>query len=215
MILAAVAIGLLAWLRSLLGTRTGSERERVHPLIILQEEKLKAQKESTAIITSQTEKETESLLPGMAIAIGAKEGLAAIAGAEKGFSVRAFLTAAGDTYALVTQDFAKGDIEALKDLLAPDVAKVFEESIKERQTLEHTQTSEVHAILESEIMEAVLSGPTARITVRFLTEQVGATRDKDGGLIAGDPLRPARIESRWTFIRRVRDTDPRWWVSQT
>ncbi|HBH26256.1 MAG TPA: hypothetical protein DDX54_02505 [Rhodospirillaceae bacterium] len=214
-ILAAVAVALAAWLHRLLGTRHGAERERVHPLVAAEERKAALEAQKAGALGDQEAQEVEVLLPGMAVDPAAREGLTAIGAQERGFSVRAFLTAAADTFALVTEDFAKGDIEGLQDLLAPPVAEAFAQAVRARAQRGETQEAEVRAVLESEVVEAGVQGRTARVVVRFVAEQVGTTRDATGTVVAGDPARIARVEARWAFVRRLGDPDPRWWVAET
>lgn len=212
MIYAAVAIGLVAWLRTLLGTRHGAERERTHYLVAAEQEAAAPPKDS------QRETDTDADAPEVwpeSVAQGAREGLTAIAAAERGFDVQRFLIAAGDSFAYVTEDFAKGDADALAELVAPEVARVFADAIAARKDAGQSAQAEVRAVTGAEIVAASVDGRTARVAVRFTAEQVRATLDADGAVVAGDPARVVTTTDTWTFVRRVGDRDPRWWVAET
>lgn len=219
MIYAVVAIGLVVWLRSLLGTRHGAERERVHP-IILAEQNDNTPAEPDAAVSDQGEADPIAALAAapperMGIEASAVEGLRAIAGKERDFNVETFIAAATDTFVIVTEDFAKGDIVALRDLLADAVLEVFGPAIDKRAARGHVMETQIRAVSKSEVLDAAQDGRKARITVRFAAEQVSVTRDADGAVIAGDPAQVVTTTDTWVFARRLGDADPRWWVAET
>jgi predicted lipid-binding transport protein (Tim44 family) len=212
MIYAAVAVGLIAWLRTLLGTRHGAERERTHYLVAAEQDVAEPPKGEAREADAGAGEQAEW---SESVAQGAREGLTAIAAAERGFGVQRFLAAAGDSFAYVTEDFATGDADALAELVTPEVAQVFADAIAARAEAKQSAQAEVRAVTDAQIVAARLEGRTARVAVRFTAEQVRATLDADGAVVAGDPARVVTTTDTWTFVRRLGDRDPRWWVAET
>ena len=55
----------------------------------------------------------------------------------------------------------------------------------------------------------------AFITVKFVTEQVNVTRDRNDEVIEGDPNHVANVTDIWTFARNTRARDPNWTLVET
>ncbi len=112
---------------------------------------------------------------------------------------------------MIVTAFAEGDRKALKQLLSRDVFDGFVTAITERETSGETIEFKFVGIDKAEITAAALKGPTAQITVRFLSKLVSATRDKAGAVVDGDPTHVGDVTDVWTF--RARDPlphDPNW-----
>ena len=50
----------------------------------------------------------------------------------------------------------------------------------------------------------------AHLTVRFVSQMITATRDKDGAVIDGNPEKLTDVTDVWTFSRDVSSRDPNW-----
>ena len=61
-----------------------------------------------------------------------------------------------------------------------------------------------------DIVEAELAGRTARVTVKFVSDQINVIRAHDGSIVDGDPEHPIEKTDFWTFARDTRSTDPNW-----
>ena len=214
-----VAAGLIVWLRSLLGTRHGEERQRPNPFLqpLEQDDKApRALEDKTA-----TPEESLALLAersGRKFSVEnktAENALLEVMKADRQFDVYNFLNAAQDAFAIIVEVFAQGDRETLKDLLSPAVYDSFEAAIREREQRRETQMTDVHAIRKAQILAARLEGKTAFVTVRFVADETSVTRDSDGRILQGDPDRAAEIRDVWTFARDIRARDPRWMVVET
>src|SRR5690606_39836599 len=55
----------------------------------------------------------------------------------------------------------------------------------------------------------------AYITIRFIADETCVVRDKDGVILSGDPDRITEMNDIWTFVRDIKDRDPRWLVQET
>ena len=60
------------------------------------------------------------------------------------------------------------------------------------------------------LMEARLVDRNAQVTVKFVSEQINATRDRNGAVIDGDPEKPVDVTDIWTFSREITSRDPNW-----
>ncbi|MEL6212864.1 MAG: Tim44/TimA family putative adaptor protein, partial [Pseudomonadota bacterium] len=69
---------------------------------------------------------------------------------------------------------------------------------------------ETATIARSELRENMLYAVT-----EFASNQVRATRDRDGAVIDGDPNRIDLVKDRWTFARKLTAKDPNWMLVAT
>lgn len=110
---------------------------------------------------------------------------------------------------MIVSAFAQGDRRTLKDLLSQDVYAGFEAAIKDRETRgERTETRFV-SIDDAKLIDASVQGRNAQITLRFVSQIISATRDKDGAVVDGNAEKVTDVTDVWTFARDdVRD--PNW-----
>ena len=132
---------------------------------------------------------------------------------EPGFDPQRFLNGAEGAFRLIVTAFANGDRDALRPLLSPDTFAVFDGAITEREAAGHVLTSEIRDVHEVEIIAAALAGRNADITVRFVSDQVSKTLDRDGHYVTGtDAVTELRDE--WSFTRTLGQSDPAWRLTQ-
>ena len=111
---------------------------------------------------------------------------------------------------MIVTAYAEGDRRALKNLLSRDVYEGFEAAIRERETKGETVETRFVSIDRSDITGAELRGQTAQVTVRFVSQLVSVTRDRDGAVIDGNPDKVTDVTDVWTFARDVTSRDPNW-----
>lgn len=218
-----IAIGLvivvLVRLRSVLGTRTGNER---NPL----ERRAPAEKPATAEKVVPLRPRTESSVDGdaerRALKLAAEieamshgsdtvsAGLKAIADADPAFSPKSFVEGAKSAYEMIVTAFATGDRKTLRNLLEKDVYDGFERAIAGREAAGQKVDFTFVGLPKVEIAEAELDRRDARIAMRFNAEIVSATRDKDGTLVEGNADQVQVIADEWTFARNPKSRDPNW-----
>jgi predicted lipid-binding transport protein (Tim44 family) len=138
------------------------------------------------------------------------QGLDAIAVLDSSFDPRHFLSGARSAYEMIVLAFANGDRRALKDLLSPEVYESFEAAIKERERQERKIETRFVSIDKAEIVGAETRDKTAQLTVRFVSQMISVTRDKDGAIVEGNPDKVADITDVWTFARDITSRDPNW-----
>ena len=216
---ALIAAGLVFWLRSILGTRHGDERERGMPL---QEVKSDTGADHAYMAEdrplSQADKIADLSKNKGVMSVdneAAEKGLIEISKADKAFDIETFLEAAQDAFAIVVEAFADADRETLEDLLAPSVYAAFDGAINDREARDEKQKSDIHAIRKAEIVDAQYKDKMVYITVRFTADETSVMYDKDDKIIAGHPDKISAMKDIWVFGREARARDPRWFVFET
>jgi predicted lipid-binding transport protein (Tim44 family) len=236
LIYAVVAAGLVVWLRNILGTRHGEERERENPFVNAGKPSNDDNKKSAdsadrnAGATDAAGMSIGGLVGGalditnikdgldksMSIANGrAEQGLVEISKIDRNFQLKPFLRGAQDAFAFVVEAFADRDRDMLKMLLAPSVYKAFDAVLKEREKEGVTASVEIHSIRRSEVMEAKIVKNMAYITVRFTADETSILRDKEGEVTFGDPDRVTETIDIWTLGRKIKSNDPTWLLYET
>lgn len=200
---ALVAVFLVLRLRSVLGRRTGHERRR-EPLV----RQAEPTAEKVVAFGQRRQPAPPPLMPPPDDAVAA--GLAAIRGADQAFDPAEFLQGARAAFEMIVGAFAGGDKARLRPLLADEVYTPFVAAIDERQTARETLETRIVQISRPEIVEAGLDGRAARITVKFVSDQMNVLRAHDGSVVDGDPTHPTEKTDFWTFARDTRSADPNW-----
>lgn len=216
---ALIAAGLVLWLRSLLGTRHGEERDRPNPFITPVEKTAPVRSGDATLDPSAAMLE---MMPDQAplpknfhVTALVEEQVANIARADRTFDLSHFANGAGDAFAYVVEAFADGDRAALKDLLAPKVYKVFDAALSEREKTGETIKTEIHSVRKTDLLDASLKDKMIYLKVRFTADETCVIRDKDNTITSGDPDRVTEMVDVWTFGREIKSKDPRWLVYET
>ena len=98
------------------------------------------------------------------------DGLSRIQRADPGFDP-SFLEGARAAFEMIVSAYAKGDKAALRPLLSDEVYQPFAATIDERAAAKETfETRDLH-LEDAEIVDADLSGRTARVTVKLVSHQ--------------------------------------------
>lgn len=217
-ILLAVAVLIFLKLRSVLGQRTGREpppydpyaapdpvrnstADKIIPLPQRASEPVKP-----AESNESPDRYAGFAAPGSAVA----RGLDAVAAADKHFDVKQFIAGARAAYEMIVTAYAVGDRRSLKNLLAREVYDGFESVIREREARGETVETRFVSIDTAEITNAELRGKTAQLTLRFVSQLVSATRDRNGNVIDGSADTVTSVTDVWTFAREVTSRDPNW-----
>jgi predicted lipid-binding transport protein (Tim44 family) len=224
-IYATIAVVIFVKLRSVLGQRTGRERPPYDPYSARDTVRPAANdRPSTndnvvALPGRPAEplpKPVEAVAPadrwsGIAEPASAvATGLDAIAREDKTFDGKHFIAGARAAYEMIVTAYAEGDRRTLKNLLSRDVYDGFEAAIRDREAKGETAESRFVSIDKSDITEAELRGRTAQITIRFVSQLVSVTRDREGAVIEGSPEKVTDVTDVWTFARDLSSRDPNW-----
>ena len=226
----ALAVFVLLRLRGVLGRRTGNERPPVDPYSPRDaapgpgDETAKEGKvitmPGTAKIEQAPDNDDELEIPPIWQGHAKPDsdladGLEAIGAADKDFHPASFLEGAKAAYELIVSAFADGDRKTLKNLLSKEVFSGFESAITERQDRKETMESSFVGIDKATIIEAELADRKARVTIKFVSELISATKDSEGRVIDGDPKRVREVVDIWTFMRDTASRDPNWQLVAT
>jgi predicted lipid-binding transport protein (Tim44 family) len=220
-LLLAVAVLILWKLRSVLGQRTGRERPPYDPYSAPDTvrnatgDKVVTLPQRTAAEPARPADSAEGspdryagfAPPGSPVA----RGLDDIVAADKSFDVRQFVAGARAAYEMIVTAYAVGDRRSLKGLLERDVYDGFDAVIRERESRGETVETRFVSIDSSEIINAqLLRGKMAQLTLRFVSQLVSATRNRNGNVIDGSGDAVTTVTDIWTFAREVTSRDPNW-----
>ncbi|WP_029058176.1 Tim44/TimA family putative adaptor protein [Stappia stellulata] len=216
-----LAVVIFLRLRSVLGKRTGHERPPFDPY---------SARDRDSDVTGPATNSDDNVIPlpgqtpsGSAPASESgtldtvapegsalNEALRKILSADRSFDPQSFVEGARAAYEMIVTAFAAGDRKTLKNLLSKDVYDGFVAAISDRESRGETIESTFVGIDKAEIVEAAMKGSTAQVTVKFRSELISATRDRDGAIVDGDPNAVSDVTDIWTFARDTTSRDPNW-----
>ena len=181
-----------------------------------QEADLKAAKILT-VVAKEIEKQEQTNAP-----IISSESTAELSDTDKtlkeipNFNKESFLTSAKKAFELIVTSFAKGDTQTLEMLVNSKLYKKFQEIINKRADEGITSETDFIGFDSAEITHAEISkNNIAKITVKFISEQVNLLRNKEGEVIEGDEQYIQNITDVWTFERALTSTSPNWLLAST
>jgi predicted lipid-binding transport protein (Tim44 family) len=137
-------------------------------------------------------------------------GLRQIKDADSGFNAGQFADGANMAFEMILNAYTDGDAAVLKNLLNGDVFGNFNKAIIDREQAGETLEDTLVDIKSNTVVEAYMQGTQAFVTVKFVTEQVNATRDENGDVVDGDPNKIITVTDFWTFARDTKSRDPNW-----
>ncbi len=210
-ILFAIAAFVLFRLKSVIGTRSGSEAP---PDYLKRDPAAQAARSDPA---GEAEDEADEAGLGRPIPENAKPALAAMREAEPEFSLGVFLDGARGAYEMILMAYEAGDRDTLRGLLEPDVYAAFEGVIAEREAAGLTVDSRFIGVRDLRLASAAFDPATGEgeLTLRFVSELITAVHDSEGRVVEGDPNEVRRQTDVWTFSRRMGGRDPNWLLSAT
>jgi predicted lipid-binding transport protein (Tim44 family) len=217
---ALVAVFVILRLRSVLGRRTGHEQRDAAKPLPRTVERLPHRPPAPGEAPAEQGADNVIRLPGKDgreipadTPLGA--GLTQIKLADPRFDAGDFQEKAKIAFEYIVMAFAAGDTQKLKPLLSKDVYEGFASAIKAREEKGHTLATTLVRIKDAELVEASMNGRTATITVRYVTEQINVTRDREGKVVDGDPDRITEAVDIWSYERNTRAADPNWTLVAT
>ncbi|HEY3146326.1 MAG TPA: Tim44/TimA family putative adaptor protein [Dongiaceae bacterium] len=217
----AIVAAFLGWrLYSVLGRRTGHEKpfdpfrskEPEAPATLPERDGNVRRLPEPAARPERVDRDRRKLEAAIAgVAGDVRRGLDEIRGADPKFDPVDFIAGARVAFEMIVAAFAQGDTKALRPLLADQVYGNFAGAIEERNRDKQKQETTLVGILSADIAAAELAkGEEARVTVKFVSQQINVTKDQEGRIVDGDPSEVANITDVWTFARPVKSRDPNW-----
>ena len=210
-ILAAIALFLILRLRNVLGTREGFEKPREVP---------------GPARTNRGERPFEvieggAVDPDIADFVDpeapAGQALAAMKRVDPSFSVSEFSHGARAAYEMIVMAYENGDLEALRQYLAPEVYEPFADAIEQRRAKGYTVDASFAGIREVRLTDARFNPASneADVTMRFVGELTSVVRDPEGRIVEGAPNEIRQQTDVWTFTREMTSDNPNWLLTGT
>jgi len=194
-------------LGSVLGKRTGHERQGRSPLEpVSSNDGPSSDAGNDNVVAIPTRDEPAEEEPDTPLGASITQ----IKLADPSFTRKGFLDGARSAFEMIITAFALGDMKTLRSLLSKEVYDNFAEAIRVRERASQTKETTLVGIDSAEILEAALDDGTASVTVKYVSEQVNATRSEDGAVVDGDPNAIEKVTDIWTFARNTKTSDPNW-----
>tara|TARA_A100001011_G_scaffold99627_1_gene105025 strand:- start:19161 stop:19751 length:591 start_codon:yes stop_codon:yes gene_type:complete len=184
-IFAAIAIFIIYRLRSVLGKRTGFQKNISDHKPKYKEEK--EEKEQIDEIPSLLDNETK---------------LGEVYKKVPNFNHKQFLEGAKKAFEIIITSFNNGDKKTLKDLVSKDVYLAFEKAIDNK---ENNSSSQFYSLIIEGVEAAKVENNTISISINFISEQM--LNNDEGKII--------KNKDTWTFEKRVNSSSPIWTLTQT
>ena|SRR5574344_1558752 len=132
------------------------------------------------------------------------------------FNKEKFISNAKRAFEIIISAFSKGDTQTLEMLVNKNLYKKFQEIIEQRSNEGITAETDFIGFENAEITEAKISkNDIAKITVKFISEQVNILKNKENEVIEGDENFIQNITDIWTFERSLTSTNPNWLLVST
>lgn len=141
---------------------------------------------------------------------GLQDGIAAIRKLDASFDAEGFLDGACAAFEMILGAYTDGDTDTLKTLLSPDVYGNFSQAIRDREQAGEVLEDTLVGIDKAVLLEAYVEDRHAFVTVKFVSQQINATRDENGDVVDGDPHKVIGVTDFWTFSRDTKMSDPNW-----
>lgn len=225
---AMIAAFIVLRLRRVLGRRAGHERRRPNPITHRSRDRDESKRRDNVIELPDQGKEQSDAdfeATDAADTVEAAEsaesddpvaaGVTQIRIADDNFDPQTFVGGARSAFEMIVQAFAAGDVKTLRTMLNDEVYDRFSGAVTEREKIGEELKTTLIAIKTAEIIEARVDGRTAFVTMKFVSEQVNVTHDKDGAVVDGDSNHVAQVVDIWTFAHNTRARDPNWTLVET
>lgn len=213
-VLIAIAAGFILYkLASVLGRRTGHERQRFNPYAGPKGEPrqpIEGEENIVPLHPAPRGRRAQRIADVAPQGSPLARALTEIQAVDRQFDVDTFLAGARMAYEMIITAFAKGDRATLKELLNDDVYRDFDTAISARESRNETLDQHFVSLHSAEIANASLAGRIAQIGVRFVSEITSCTKNAEGAVIEGDPTSTNEVRDLWSFARDTRSSDPNW-----
>jgi predicted lipid-binding transport protein (Tim44 family) len=156
-------------------------------------------------------------IPAEVLASGpAREGLEILAKIDQNFNAANFVDGAQWAHGEISIAFAVGDHSVLRTLLRPDLYENFAAAISEREANGEILERELVRLHSSDILSADIIDNIAKITMKFVSDQIDTYRNAEGIPLDIDENGTLReVVDIWTFNRNVNSSDPAWMLVET
>jgi len=207
---AAMVAGVILFrLYTILGRRTGNERERLSRF------DRTANDTADSVVALPDRNRLRGDTAAAKPLDDVEQALVDIKLADRTFETDHFVSGAKKAHELIVTAYAKGDRETLRPLLNDEVFDAFDHAIKDRQSRGETVKFTLVGYKDAKVSHASLKGRMAEITVSFAVQFISSTSNAGGAVIEGDPAAVRDVTDIWTFSRDLRGSDPNWTLVAT
>jgi predicted lipid-binding transport protein (Tim44 family) len=140
----------------------------------------------------------------------AQQGLTDIKFADRSFETEHFLSGARKAYEMIVTAYAADDRATLRPLLSGEVYSAFESVMSAREARQEKTKFEFKGFSSAKIVHAELKARMAEVTVEFCAQYVTSTCNAAGAVVEGDPNAAHDVIDQWTFARDTGASDPNW-----
>lgn len=131
-------------------------------------------------------------------------GLRHIAEMDPTFNEASFKEQMEDNFFKIQSAWTKRDLTSVKNLLTPQMEKIFQDDIDRYVAQKQLNRLENIAVRQVEIVDAVQDQGEEYITVKFLASLLDYVVDETSGkTVSGDSSDPVKFLEYWTFTRKV------------
>ncbi len=214
---AMIAAFLVIRLRGVLGRRDGFDNHDGDKQNLFNHSKSSKDDDDTDTenVIKLPDQETQANSEAEVVEDPLAKGLAEIGNRDPDFSAKELISGACMAFEMILGAYASGDREALEPLLSDEVYGNFVKSINDRKESEETLEYTMIGIKNAEIVEAYMEDSMAYVTVKFVSDQINATRDGNGDVISGNPDMIVKVTDFWTFSRDPNSRNPNWTLVAT
>lgn len=188
-------------LYSVLGARTGEERQR-------DVEGLQRARPEPAAKLEEAPKTANRPAP-------VSEAAEPLRTVDEMFDEAAFIAGARGAYEMIVESFAAGDLKSIRRFISPAVFEAFRSAVSARDEAGRRSDLKFVGIEDARIVESRVEGGDMIAIVDFSSNQVRVTYDASNAVVDGDPSRIDLVKDRWTFKRSANSNDPNWTLIAT
>jgi predicted lipid-binding transport protein (Tim44 family) len=210
LLIAMVAGIILFRLYTVLGRRTGNERESRDPLRRVGGPVPAETSDKVVALADRTQARAEANVNP-----AASQGLLQIGQVDRTFETAHFLDGARHAYEIIVTAFAARDRAALRPLLSDEVYAAFDSVMRGHEDRKETVSYSFVGFKNTQVTHAELKGQMAEITVEFASQFISAVSDANGAVVEGDAKAVRDVVDVWTFARDVNTSDPNWHLVAT
>ena len=225
-VIGLIAIFILLRLRNTLGSTDGHVSTRREDQSDRDTDRL-SDESDTVVPLPRNDDDTSTLgqqdessvinIPAEVLASGpALEGLEVLTKIDRQFNAANFVDGAQWAHGQISIAFAVGDHDVLRNLLRPDLFENFAAAISEREANGEILERELVRLHSSDILSADVIDDMAKITMKFVSDQIDTYRNAEGTPLDIDENGTLReVVDIWTFNRNVHSSDPTWMLVET
>ena len=210
LILAMIAVFIINRLKNALGKKTGNENDIVEKFT----QRKPPFKESDPDTISEKNigsKNNKVKLHNLHNDKKINDSINNIIRIDENFEINSFLDGAKKAFEYILTQYSKNDLNSLKKLVSKDIFNAFENQINQRNKKSETLEITVISVKEPKIINvSIEKKSTAVFKLKFDSDQVQITKDKDDKVVEGDSNQILSIIENWTFSKNLDSNDPNW-----